>query len=518
MHAARMAPRKPTVLIIMDGVGISRDEEHNAVALADTPRLEEYFSHYPHTTLDASGQAVGLPEGQGGNSEVGHLTLGSGMVLQQDLVRINNAIKTGEFYQNPVLLEACDAALQSGRPLHLVGLVSDGGVHGHLRHLLALIDLATRCGVAPMVHFVSDGRDTASDAALRYYRAIEMPLRHAGGRVASVCGRYFTMDRNRAWSRTERSWRLMTQGDGRRAASVEQAIHSGYALGQSDEFIEPVWVDGGEPIAGGDPVVCFNYRNDRMQQLAAALAQPDFSAFDRGGWEPARLFTMTHYEDGLPAAVAFPKQAPEVTLGGVIAAAGLRQLHVAETEKYAHVTFFFNGGREAPLPGEERILVPSPAVDTYDAAPQMSAAVVTDHVVAAIEAGAHDFIVVNFANGDMVGHTGVREAIVRAVEAVDEAVGRVLDAARRHGFAAVLTADHGNCEEMIDPVSGKPSTSHTGNPVPCAVVDDQVAALAGGNGLASIAPTVLELMGLEAPRAMHRGSLIERRRRLVAAA
>ena len=518
MDAASLAPRKPTVLIIMDGMGISRSVEHNAVALADTPRLDEYFSRYPFTMLDASGHAVGLPEGQGGNSEVGHLTLGSGMVLRQDLVRIDNAIESGEFYRNPILLDACDAALQSERPLHLVGLVSDGGVHAHLRHLLALIDLATRRGVAPVVHFISDGRDTSGDAALRYYHAIEMPLRHAGGRVASLCGRYFAMDRNRAWPRSERSWRLMTQGEGRRAASVEEAIGSAYALGQSDEFIEPVWIDGGESIASGDPVVCFNYRNDRMQQLAAALAQPDFAAFDRGNWRPARLFTMTHYEDGLPAAVAFPRQAPEVTLGGVIAAAGLKQLHVAETEKYAHVTFFFNGGREAPLPGEERILVPSPAVETYDAAPEMSAAAVADHVVAAIEAGRHDFIVVNFANGDMVGHTGVREAIIRAVEAVDGAVGRVLDVAQEHGFAAVVTADHGNCEEMIDSVSGKPSTSHTANPVPCVVVDDHVTALVGGNGLASIAPTVLELMGLETPQAMRGGSLIERWRQLVVAA
>ncbi len=517
MPAAHSVPRKPTVLIVMDGVGIHQEIENNAFALAATPRLDDYFSRYPSTLLDASGHAVGLPEGQGGNSEVGHLTLGSGMVLQQDLVRIDNAIKTGEFFQNAVLIEACDRALQQGRPLHLVGLVSDGGVHGHVRHLLALIDLATRCGVVPMLHLISDGRDTASDAVLRYYRLIEMPLRHAGGAVASVCGRYFAMDRNRQWDRTAKAWRAMTRAGSDAAVSVEAAIDAAYQRGQSDEFIEPVSIAGGEPIAPGDPVICFNYRNDRMQQLAAALAQPQFDAFDRGDWTAAELFTMTHYEDGLPAAVAFPKLAPEVTLGGVISAAGLRQLHVAETEKYAHVTFFFNGGRENALPGEERILVPSPDVSTYDLAPEMSAAAVADRVVEAIEAAAFDFIVVNFANGDMVGHTGVPEAIVRAVEAVDAAVGRVLDAALAHGYAAIVTADHGNCEEMVDPVSGKPSTSHTANPVPCLIVDDHIAALDDGHGLASVAPTVLELMGLPVPAAMHHGSLLAQRR-LVAVA
>ncbi len=458
-----------------------------------------------------------MPSGQGGNSEVGHLTLGSGMVLQQDLVRINAAIKTGEFYQNAALIAACNEALQNQRPLHLLGLVSDGGVHGHVRHLLALIDLATRCGVVPMLHLIADGRDAASDALLRYYKAIEMPLKHAGGQVASVCGRYFAMDRNKHWERTEKSWRLMTQADGRRAASVEDAIAAAYREGQSDEFIEPVWITGGERIAPGDPVISFNYRNDRMQQLAAALAMPVFDAFDRAGWCPAKLFTMTHYEDGLPATVAFPKQAPAVTLGQVVSDAGLRQLHVAETEKYAHVTFFFNGGRESPLPGEDRILVPSPAVKTYDLAPEMSANSVADRVIDAIRADRYDFIVVNFANGDMVGHTGVRDAIVRAVEAVDAAVGSVLDVAHACGYAAVVTADHGNCEQMTDPRSGRPSTSHTCNPVPCLLVDEHVATLAAGSSLASIAPTILQLMGLEIPRAMNRGSLIERSR-LVAAA
>lgn len=517
MSAAHSVPRKPTVLVIMDGVGINEDIDNNALALAHTPRLNEYFGRFPSTTLEASGHAVGLPERQGGNSEVGHLTLGSGMVLQQDLVRINSAIKTGEFYQNAALIAACNQALQHQRPLHLLGLVSDGGVHGHVRHLLALIDLATRFGVVPMLHLIADGRDTASDAVLRYYRMIEMPLQHAGGRVASICGRYFAMDRNKHWRRTEKSWRLLTCADGRWAGSPQEAVATAYRAGQSDEFIEPVWIEGGETIAPDDPIIAFNYRNDRMQQLSRALAMPDFREFDRDGWCPAKLFTMTHYEDCLPATVAFPKQGPEMTLAEVVSRAGLRQLHVAETEKYAHVTFFFNGGQEAPLPGEDRILVPSPGVKTYDLAPEMCAARVADRVIEAIDSDQYDFIVVNFANGDMVGHTGVRQAIIRAVEAVDDAVGRVLDAAQAGGYAAVVTADHGNCEQMTDLDSGRPSTSHTCNPVPCLVVDDQVATLAAGKGLASVAPTVLQLMGLQVPQAMQRGALIERRRLVVAA-
>jgi 2,3-bisphosphoglycerate-independent phosphoglycerate mutase len=508
MSQELQVPRRPVVLIIMDGFGANPGKANNAVFIAQTPNFDRLFATNPHTVLQASARAVGLPDGQMGNSEVGHMTLGSGCIVRQDLVLIDDAIADRSFFENRVLVAAARRAAERGRPLHLMGLVSDGGVHSHVRHLTALIKLAKYNGVRPAVHMITDGRDTAPRSAKSYLRAVDEALEAAGGGYATVSGRYYAMDRDRRWERTRLAFDAAVHGLGRDAGSAPEAIDKAYAADEDDEFIKPTVIAGGERIEDGDTVVFFNFRKDRPRQMVSALFRPDFEEFDRGGFRAADVACMMEYDQWYGLPYAFDHEIPPVTLGDILSDAGLPQFHCAETEKYAHVTFFFNGGRSDPFPGEERCLIPSPKVATYDLQPEMSARQVADAVVDAIESGAYAFIVVNFANGDMVGHTAVREAVIEAVEVLDREVGRVVDAASAGGFSVLLTADHGNCDEMIDPVTGEPHTRHTVYPVPCVIVDEVPWTLAIGRGIEDVAPTVLALMGLPQPEQMHGKSLL----------
>jgi 2,3-bisphosphoglycerate-independent phosphoglycerate mutase len=502
------APRKPVVLIILDGFGVNPSKHNNAVAEADTPQLDAYFSRYPHTLLQASGLAVGLPDGQMGNSEVGHMCIGCGSVIRQDMVRIQDAINNHEFFSNPVLLASIENARQTGRPVHLMGLVSDGGVHSHIDHLLALIKLCKQKSVKPLLHMITDGRDTAPNSALNYLTAVEAALHEAGGSIATIMGRYYAMDRDRRWERTELAWRAYVNGKGQRAQSASTAIRSAYAAGDNDEFIRPILLPTAKPITRNDQVIFFNFRKDRPKQIISALGLDDFTGFDRGDYAPPAITCMMQYDKAFPLPYAFTTDKPEVTLARVISDAGLKQFHCAETEKYPHVTYFFNGTRTEPHSGETHMVIPSPKVATYDQKPEMSAMQVADTVIDAIRTEKHAFIVVNFANGDMVGHTAVRDAVIHAVEVLDREAGRVLEEAVAHDYSVILTADHGNCEEMVDPTTDAPNTQHTTYPVPCLIVDETTWQLSCSGSLANIAPTVLQLMGLEKPAAMNAGSLL----------
>jgi 2,3-bisphosphoglycerate-independent phosphoglycerate mutase len=501
-------PRRPVLLIILDGFGVNPTKANNAVAIADTPRLDAYFSRNPHTTLHASGRAVGLPDGQMGNSEVGHMTLGSGCIIRQDLVLIDDAIADRSFFENRALGAAASRAAERGRPVHLMGLVSDGGVHSHINHLIALIKLCRRKGAVPVLHMFTDGRDTPPRSAASYLGPVQNALSSVGGRIVTVSGRYYAMDRDNRWERTEMAFNALVHARGRSAETAADAIRQAYAANEDDEFIVPTVIQGGEPIENGDSVVFFNFRKDRPRQTVSALFAPDFEHFDRGGFRGAEVTCMMAYDQRYGLPFAFDHETPAVTLCQVLSDTGIDHFHCAETEKYAHVTFFFNGGRGEPLPGEERLLIPSPKVATYDLKPEMSAPEVADAVVDALRSRQFPFIVVNFANGDMVGHTAVRSAVIEAVEVLDREVGRVLDAAEEEGFSVILTADHGNCDEMVDPVTGEPQTQHTVYPVPCLVVDEIPWRLSIGAGIESIAPTVLALMGLPKPSAMHGSSLL----------
>ncbi len=501
-------PRRPVLLVILDGFGVNPAKANNAVALAHTPHLDRYFALNPHTTLQASGRAVGLPDGQMGNSEVGHITLGSGCVIRQDLVLIDDAIADGSFFHNEVLVAAARRAAAKGRPLHLLGLVSDGGVHSQLSHLVALAELCRQQGAIPALHMFTDGRDTPPRSALGYLPEVEQALAAAGGHVASVSGRYYAMDRDNRWERTEKAWRCLVAGSGEQAGSAREAIEQSWAAGQDDEFILPTRIAGGALIQDGDCVLHFNFRKDRPRQMLRPFFQPDFTHFDRGGFRGADVTCMMRYDQTFDLPFAFHHESPGITLGQILSEAGLRQFHCAETEKYPHVTFYFNGGRAEPWPGEEQVLIPSPKVATYDLKPEMSAPEVADTVVAALGRQEYPFVVVNFANGDMVGHTAVRASVIAAVEALDTHAGRVLDAAVAAGYAVILTADHGNCDEMVDPVTQTPHTQHTLYPVPCLVIDEVPWNLGIGAGLDCIAPTVLQLMGLPRPTAMHGHSLL----------
>lgn len=504
-------PRRPVILVILDGFGVNPSKRNNGVAEAATPRLDGYFSQYPHATLNASGLAVGLPDGQMGNSEVGHLTLGAGAVIRQDIVRINDAIDSGEFFDNSALLAATDLAAGGGRTVHLIGLVSGGGVHSHSNHLKALIRMCRQQGVRPLLHMISDGRDTPPQSALEGLHDIETQLHECGGGIASIMGRYYAMDRDNRWERTELAWRALMLGKGGQAQSAETAIRSAYSAGDTDEFIRPILLPMYRAIDRDDPVIFFNFRKDRPRQLVAALADPGFQGFDRGDTPLAAVTCMMPYDRSLHLPYAFEPERPAATLGEVICNAGLAQFHCAETEKYAHVTYFFNGGRTTPYTGETQLLIPSPDVATYDLKPAMSAKAVADAVVGAISKGRYAFIVVNFANGDMVGHTAKRHAVLEAVETLDREVSRVLEAAETAGYAVLLTADHGNCEELVDPFTGEPHTQHTTYPVPCLVMDQDNWQLSCGGGLANVAPTVLQLMGIAPPAGMGAGSLLLRK-------
>jgi 2,3-bisphosphoglycerate-independent phosphoglycerate mutase len=445
-----------------------------------------------------------------GNSEVGHLTLGAGDVIRQDIVTINDAIENGQFFQNPTLLYTIEKAKQLKRPVHLFGLVSDGGVHSHINHLYALIEVCRRYSVKPLLHMFTDGRDTPPQSALSYLKELENTIHQAGGAIVSITGRYYAMDRDNRWERTELAWRAMMLGKGQTAISAESAIRAAYAAGDTDEFIRPILLPAFQAIEETDQLICFNFRKDRPRQLVAALGQRDFIGFDRGNAPLAEVTCMMPYNRAANLAYLFEPERPEVTLAQVISTMGLSQFHCAETEKYAHVTYFFNGGRAEPHSGEHQLLIPSPNVATYDQKPQMSAHEVADAVIKAISYGRYGFMIVNFANGDMVGHTAKRHAVLSAVKTLDEEVGRVLDAAETAGYSVILTADHGNCEELVDPLTGEPHTQHTTYPVPCMIMDEMNWQLSCNGGLANVAPTALELMGFQVPSAMKASSLLLR--------
>jgi 2,3-bisphosphoglycerate-independent phosphoglycerate mutase len=506
-------PVARAALIVLDGWGLAEPGPGNAISLARTPVFDELWRAYPHGTLTAWGRAVGLPDGQMGNSEVGHLNLGAGAVVRQDLMRIDDAIADGELSRNEVLRQAFTGA----RRVHLIGLVSDGGVHSSLEHLRALVALGRELDAPDVVvHAFTDGRDTLPHGGAGFLAELDAL---EGARLGSVVGRYWAMDRDRRWERTARAYQLLVAGRAEhRAPSGEQAVRDAYARGETDEFIEPTLVGEEACIGPQDSVLCFNFRPDRMRQLVRALAEPGFgedSAEELPGWpggggaEPvARLATLTRYEEGWPYPVAFAPEPPQTTLAEVLAAAGARQLHVAETEKYPHVTYFFNGGEEAPQRGERREMVPSPRdVPTYDRKPQMSAAEAADAFVGAWREDGARFGIINFANADMVGHTGVIEAAVEAVETVDECLGRVVAAVHESGGACLVTADHGNADHMLEP-DGSPNTAHSMNPVPVIVTSPGTGLRPEGGILADVAPTVLAMLGIEQPAAMTGTSLL----------
>ncbi len=516
---------RPIVLVVLDGFGIGTDPAKDAIAAAAMPRWRGAVAAWPHAALRASEDAVGLPAGQMGNSEVGHLNLGAGRPVLQDLPRIDAAIADGSFYDRPALLAACERARETGR-LHAVGLIGPGGVHANDRHLVALVELAERLGVPSVrVHAMLDGRDTPPSSALGFMEDLEARLAevHPDVRIASVGGRYYAMDRDKRWERTERGYDAIVHGEGLHAASASAAIAEAYARGETDEFVAPTVIDGTDgAVRDRDPIVHFNFRADRARQLTHALSEAAFADFDRtsaaGRAAPVGLLvvTMSEYEGGLPVEVVFgPEDAR--SLAQAFSEAGWTQFHVAETEKYAHVTYFFNGGVEAAWPGEERRLVPSPKVATYDLQPEMSAAGVTAELVAAIGSGGYDFIVANFANPDMVGHTGVWDATVTALGVIDGCLGRIFDAiaaleaADPAGPGAVLfvTADHGNADEMVDD-AGNPVTRHSLNPVPLLGMGRAIAGRTLRDGvLADVAPTILELAGLPRWQGMTGRSLLD---------
>ncbi len=518
-------PKQPLALIILDGWGISREKRGNAVAQAHTPTLEKLKIDYPHTVLNASGEDVGLPHGQMGNSEVGHLNIGAGRVVYQELTRISRDIRSREFFQNPVLREAVSKTKANGKALHLMGLLSDGGVHSHIEHLFALLEMANGEGLEKVyVHCFLDGRDVPPSNALEYIVPLEQKCRSLGtGAIATVMGRYYAMDRDRRWERVERAYKAMVYGEGHKVTKAEDAVNQAYLRKETDEFVQPTVVitenqqplatEDREPVAvvrDGDSVIFYNFRPDRAREITRAFVDEDFSGFDRGANRPRVNFVcMTQYDKTIPAPVAFLPQNLSNTLGEVLAKNNLTQLHIAETEKYAHVTFFFNGGIETPYQGEERTLVPSPKVATYDLQPEMSAFGVTDKLLEHLAEDKFDVIICNFANPDMVGHTGDMEAAVKAMEAVDQCLGRIVPDLLKRGGTGIITSDHGNAEHMKDD-EGNPVTSHTTNEVPFILVGEkyQQATLEPGR-LEDIAPTMLKILGIPQPAEMTGKCLIK---------
>jgi 2,3-bisphosphoglycerate-independent phosphoglycerate mutase len=503
-------PVPSVALVVLDGFGLAPDGPGNAISLASTPTFDQLWSSYPHTTLSTSGPDVGLPPGQMGNSEVGHLNLGAGAVVKQDLARIDEAIADGSFFENEALRDACRAAVAGRGRLHAIGLISDGGVHSGWEHIEALIELAAQEGVPDLVlHALTDGRDTLPTAGAGYLEEVERWLRQAG-RIGTVGGRYWGMDRDRRWDRTKRHYDAIVHARAPRADDAVTAVRDSYAREVTDEFIEPVVIGDYDGAAARDPVIFINFRPDRARQLTMALGDPDFDEFDREGAPVLPVTTMARYRADFPYPVAFSPQGPEMTLARVIAERGERQLHVAETEKYAHVTYFFNGGREAEWEGEERYLVDSPRdVPTYDHKPEMSAAAAAGQFSEHWRADGYRFGIINFANPDMVGHTGVIPAAVAAVEEVDGRLAEVVAAVHETGGACIVTADHGNCEQMLEPDRVSPNTAHSTNPVPLIVTATGLG-LRDGGVLADVAPTALALLGIDQPEQMTGRSLIQR--------
>jgi 2,3-bisphosphoglycerate-independent phosphoglycerate mutase len=508
----------PVVLVIMDGWGYSEESEGNAIAAAKTPVIDSLWAAYPRTLIHTSGKNVGLPDGQMGNSEVGHLNIGAGRVVPQELVRISDAVEDGTLLSNAALLRICAEVSQRSSTLHLVGLCSEGGVHSHLSHLFGLIDLAKEQGISQVcIHVITDGRDTKPTDGLASIAAIQDYIAKTGvGRISTLSGRYYAMDRDHRWDRVRKVYDLMTQDGEGNGKSALEALKDSYEEKITDEFVLPVRVAPGA-VKPGDGVIFFNFRPDRARQLTQAFVDPTFNGFDRTLIAPLSFVTFTQYVSNLPVSVAFEPQNLNNILGEVVSKAKLRQFRTAETEKYAHVTYFFNGGLEEPFEGEDRELVPSPMVATYDKAPAMSAAKVTDGAIAAIEKGIYSLIVINYANPDMVGHTGNIEATVKAIETVDRQVGKLLSSISQAGGTAILIADHGNAEQMFDE-QGNPWTAHTTNPVPFILVEGEgrkipghgtdVALRSDGN-LADIAPTILQILGLPQPTEMTGRSMIQ---------
>lgn len=505
--------KKPVLLMILDGWGIAPASSSNAAAVAATPCLDKFFAEYPHTTLKASGGAVGLPDGQMGNSEVGHLNIGAGRIIYQELTRITKAVKDGDFFTNPVLTDVMAKTKAAGKALHLMGLLSDGGVHSHLEHVFALLEMARQQGLEKVyVHAFLDGRDVGPKTAVTYLQQLQEAMQQIGvGKIATVSGRYYAMDRDKRWERTEKAYRALVLGEGEHAEDAVSGVEHSYKQGVTDEFVIPFIVGENDGrITAGDGIVFFNFRPDRARQMTRALSETEFDGFKRPeGVLPVNFVCMTQYDVTIAAPVAFPPQTYEDTLGEVLAKQGLQQLRIAETEKYAHVTFFFNGGVEAPNAGEERILIPSPKVATYDLQPEMSAREVTEALLTELDKDKFDVVILNFANPDMVGHTGVLEAAVKAMETVDECAGRIVAKVLALGGSVCITADHGNLEKMTDETTGQPHTAHTTNPVPFILVSNEEHKLHSGI-LADIAPTLLELLHIDKPAAMTGSSLMEK--------
>jgi 2,3-bisphosphoglycerate-independent phosphoglycerate mutase len=508
----------PLVLIVLDGWGIRPEREHNAIALARTPVFDGLLGKYPHARLIASGEAVGLPPGQMGNSEVGHMNMGAGRIVYQDLTRIDQAVRDGELFASPMLASAMDR-VTGDRALHFIGLVSDGGVHSHQRHLHALVEMAARRKVGRVfVHAITDGRDTSPTSGVRAIAALEAVMdRHRTGRIATVAGRYYAMDRDKRWERTRLAYDAMVEGRAdATATSAVAAIQASYEAGSTDEFIKPVVIVGADrqpigPIRDGDSVVFFNFRADRARQLTRAIALDDFDGFERPHRPAVELVMMTVYDRTFPLPAVFTPQSFTGNFADVLAARGRTNLRLAETEKYAHVTYFFNCGREEAYPAEDRILVPSQKVATYDLKPEMSAPGITDELVADVSARRHDVIICNFANADMVGHTGRLDAAIAAVETLDGCLGRVMAALGPAGGTAIVTADHGNAEQMWDDELKAPHTAHTSNPVPVVLCDDRFVGRSLADGtLRDVAPTMLGLLGLEPSKEMTGQSLLEK--------
>ncbi|SFK76464.1 2,3-bisphosphoglycerate-independent phosphoglycerate mutase [Brevibacillus centrosporus] len=506
---------KPVALLIVDGFALRDETYGNAVAQAKKPNFDRYWNHYPHATLEASGLAVGLPEGQMGNSEVGHLNIGAGRVVYQDLTRITKSIREGEFFENETLLDAFRHVKENDKQLHLFGLLSDGGVHSHIAHLFAILEMAKKQNFEQVyIHGFLDGRDVSPDSAVGYIEDLQAKIAEIGvGKIATVQGRYYAMDRDKRWERIEKAYRAMVYADAPHYQDPIKAVKESYEKSIMDEFVMPTAIvdEQGAPVAtiqDGDAIIFYNFRPDRAIQISQAFTNEDFRGFDRGEKRPRNLYfvCLTHFSESVDGYVAYKPSNLDNTLGEVLSQQGLKQLRIAETEKYPHVTFFFSGGREQEFPGETRILIPSPKVATYDLQPEMSAIELTDAVVAEIEADNFDAIILNFANCDMVGHSGLMEPTIKAVETVDACLGRVVEAITAKGGVAVITADHGNADLMLDP-AGRPITSHSTYPVPVIVTKEGVTLREDGI-LADLSPTLLALLGVPQPTEMSGKSLL----------
>lgn len=508
--------KKPVVLMILDGYGLNNNCDHNAVCEGKTPVMDQLMSQCPFVKGNASGLAVGLPDGQMGNSEVGHLNMGAGRIVYQELTRITKSIKDGDFFEVPEFLQAVENCKKHDKALHMWGLVSDGGVHSHNTHIYGLLELAKKNGLSKVfVHCFLDGRDTPPASGKGFVEELEAKMKEIGvGRVASVMGRYYAMDRDNRWDRVERAYNALTRGEGKTADSAPAGIQASYDAGANDEFVEPfVVTEAGKPVAtvqDGDSVIFFNFRPDRAREITRAFCDDDFKGFDREKRLNLTYVCFTDYDETIEnKAVAFKKEGITNTFGEFLAKNHMTQARIAETEKYAHVTFFFNGGVEEPNEGEDRILVPSPKVATYDLQPEMSAPAVCEKLTTAIKSGKYDVIIVNFANPDMVGHTGIEEAAIKAIETVDSCVGKTVDAIKEAGGVLFICADHGNAEQLVDYETGAPFTAHTTNPVPFILVNADPAYKLRENGcLADIAPTLIELLGMEQPKEMTGKSLL----------